>query len=142
MSRNIRYDIYDPPGIIVACMQGRITLEELIKHVDELANDKLFHDGLDKLVDMNRVTKFELHLEDEVQLINHKMTKRVLERRIAFIAAEDSLFGVSRMYQMLSEEVHTDVAVFRIMDEAILWLGLPTEFREQLNKSMAKLAVF
>lgn len=128
MGANISYTIYDPPGIIVARMRGRITLKELLQHQDELLEDPLFRNNLDKIVDMSLVESLDLHLEDEHQLVNYKMAKGIRERRMAFIAKDDLHFGMSRMYQIVSEDVHQDVHVVRNLEEALAWLNINPNF--------------
>jgi hypothetical protein len=128
---NIEYEIYEPPGIIVARMMGRVVINDLLRHVDQLAEDSRYRPGLDKLVDMRLVESMELHVDDENQFVNYKMEKGVRERRIALVAPRDISFGMSRVYQALSESIHEEVSVFRSLDEAINWLSLPLDFKEK-----------
>jgi hypothetical protein len=128
---NIQYEIHDPPGVIVARMSGHIIIDDLLRHVDQLATDKRYRMGLDKLVDMRRVERMELHIEDESQLVHYKTAKGVRECRIALLAPRDVSFGMSRVYQALSENIHEEVEVFRSVKDAIHWLALPPDFVEK-----------
>jgi hypothetical protein len=44
--------------------------------------------------------------------------------RRAFVASSDVQFGLSRMFQILSDESPAEVRVFRDLAEARRWLGL------------------
>ena len=44
--------------------------------------------------------------------------------RTAIIAPEDIHYGMSRMYEMISEGTIENVRVFRKPNEAIMWIGV------------------
>jgi hypothetical protein len=43
--------------------------------------------------------------------------------RCAVIASKDSVYGMSRMWEILSSERSQHICVFRQMNDAITWLG-------------------
>ena len=45
----------------------------------------------------------------------------------AFVTESDAGFGMARMYQTLRDTYPDEVRVFRSIDEARAWLGLPAE---------------
>ena len=47
--------------------------------------------------------------------------------KLAIVAAEQVVFGMGRMYQMLTERNLPHVAVFKDYDAAVHWLGITIE---------------
>ena len=48
--------------------------------------------------------------------------------KIAVVAPKDLSFGLARMYEAYSDNVPSDFVVFRAVDAALAWLGLPEDF--------------
>ena len=47
--------------------------------------------------------------------------------KVAVVAPKDLSFGLARMYEILSDSVHWNFVVFRAMDAALAWLGMPED---------------
>jgi hypothetical protein len=53
----------------------------------------------------------------------------------SIIAANDTLFGLSRMFVSLTDQLQVDTHVFRNIDEANGWLGLAVDVEEILMQT-------
>ena len=45
--------------------------------------------------------------------------------KTAFVADSDVIYGLSRMFEMLRHDSPEEIRVFRNIDEAKRWLGIP-----------------
>ncbi len=125
---NIEYLIHDPPGLVVVRMHGHIRLDDVLLYFDELGKDAGYREGMDKLVDLRGVDRYELQSADVKELIRYKSQFGIRERRLATVAPTDMAFGLNRVYQMTVQG--EEVGVFRKLDEALSWLGVPPELVE------------
>jgi len=76
------------------------------------------------LVDYTPVENINLS-RDDVSIIaelTNKASKIAPDRIVAVVASEDACFGLSRMWEMLSEESSWEKMIFRIKDDAEEWL--------------------
>jgi hypothetical protein len=81
-------------------------------------------EGTLELLDLSGTTEARISNTElrRVSDVDRKRPDRV--ERMAILATRDVAFGLARMYQMLTEGMRTEVAVFRDHDEAMAWLGL------------------
>ncbi len=131
----MRYDIFDPPGLVVVCFSGILSQEDMRQHVDSVLADPRHRAGMNNLVDWRLVTNFLLTPEEE-RLIAQRIHETAAfwgQSRYAMVAASDFLYGMARLYGAYVELGKTrspcalDMHVFRGLTEAMDWLGLDDE---------------
>ena len=112
-------------NIRTATYSGSITDDEIITSYRELHAKPDYNPTANDLVDLRLVDQLNVSYESLHHLISAYLPVDVRGRhtRLAIIAASDSTFGMSRLYEALrGDEVPEEINVFRHYDDAILWL--------------------
>ena len=118
----VSYRIHAERRLVVTRWSGAVTLEEAKSHFAALASDPAFDPTMDHL-------SYAEAVEEDVSFGE----LRVLARespftgtgRSAIVASENRIFGVSRQYVALTRISDRAVRVFRELNEALDWLGIP-----------------
>ncbi|MCP4571801.1 MAG: hypothetical protein GY838_05560 [bacterium] len=111
---------------------GRIVATRLIGTIDDGDVEGLYR----RLVESGRADDPRPHLVDGRQLVEPKHTRLGMEqfafrmekhrraesRRVAFVADQDVMFGMFRMWEAARDEVGDETRVFRDEHEAVTWL--------------------
>jgi hypothetical protein len=104
---------------------GTLTDRELREHVEALRNHPGFGSDFNQLFDGRAVTSVE---------ISGACLREIAAARVfgegslrAFVMGTDVAFGMGRMFEMLRDDSPDQIRVFRNIDDARAWLGLPDE---------------
>jgi len=103
---------------------GEVTLDEVLRHFDELAADPGFESDLDVLLDL--VDCKTVPDPDQIRTAAARVTadfQPLHFGRLAIVVASEALFGMLRMFHAFSESAFSAAQVFRDRDEALRWLG-------------------
>ena len=107
----------------ISTYSGVVDDAEILAHARRLVSDAAIPDGVTSLLDFRAVTEFRVTTD-----CIHEVVATIQEHprftKGAFVADDDLVFGMSRMYQMLREGSPVEHRVFRDLDEALAWLGL------------------
>ncbi|HRX20016.1 MAG TPA: hypothetical protein P5135_13270 [Gemmatimonadales bacterium] len=119
----IRHTIDARAGRIRVIRSGAISLHDENDAYRARLADPLYRSGLDVLVDSREVdppddARTVRHVADHVA--RHATALRC--RRVALVVGSEVMYGMARMYQILSEEWYPDTAVFRELEAAEAWL--------------------
>ena len=87
------------------------------KCMDDLAGNR-GAGAFDLVVDLRSVSAVRV-TSDEVRALASRCGGEAVARRVAIVAESDVIFGLARMFAMLSEQVLPGVVVFRRMDLAL-----------------------
>ena len=105
-----------------------LSTNDVLTCVEKVVADPEFRSEFDHLVDLRQVTDFEASSEDvKTRATRNHDDKRLNASRIAIVTSSDLVFGMSRMYAILMEDAPITVRVFRNMEDAMTWLGNPTD---------------
>lgn len=123
----ITYTIDRQAGLILTTATGMLTNQELLEHKQRLSRDADVRVGTVELSDVRGVASLEITAEGVRQFVAHDAadTERFADYRLAIVASEDVVYGMARMYQMMTDP-NAKVRVFRSMTEARAWLGAGT----------------
>ncbi len=116
------YRINNSLGVIFVTMQGVVTGQDFVLHLQALRDDPGFDPSYSQLYDLRDI--IDAHISSgEMRTI---ATYRVFDKasRSAVVAQADFIFGMSRMYELFSGAEPDKLKVFRGMAEARRWLGL------------------
>lgn len=102
-----------------------VTDEDLLEHQRTLSRDPQFHPGLSQLIDSRGVTENAATTQGVRALIAGNPYGKGSRR--AFVASSDAIFGMARMFELGRIGAEDEFRVFRSMDQARAWLGLPME---------------
>ncbi len=125
----ITYRIDLELGAVFTTITGVLTDEEMIRHKEQLVKDPDFRPDLKQLSDVRGIESLDVTPEGvrHFAVMDKEHASRLGEHRLAIVASEDAVFGTARMYQMFTEQNVEHVQVFRDMETAREWLGLPPE---------------
>ena len=123
----ITYEIDVQAGLIVTIATGVLTNQELLEHKRRLSRDPNIRAGMVELSDVRGIDRLEVTAEGVWQFVAHDGADgaRFADYRLAIVASEAVVYGMARMYQMMTERSAT-VAVFKTMSDARAWLGAGT----------------
>lgn len=122
---SIKIHIDAESRLITMAPQGPVTAEVVTEAYQELIAYPDYAEGLNLLWDSTAST--EPPDQDDVLLIVKHFRRRQLERNIknrtAILVADAVHYGVSRMFQTLTDDVPIAVKVFKDGDAARAWLA-------------------
>jgi hypothetical protein len=104
---------------------GALTDRDAREHVEELRNHPDFESDFNQLFDARDVTSVELSGACVRDIATERMFGEGSLR--AFVVATDLAFGMARMFEMFRDDALDQIRVFRKIDDARAWLGLPVD---------------
>lgn len=106
--------------------------DEFLAAYKSMYENDLFNVFMNRLVDMRQAKGSKSRSSTTLQQLSRFVEKQFAETnahpKIAIVAPEDISFGLSRMYDFYTDPVPWDLEIFRSIDSALAWLGLPEDF--------------
>lgn len=134
----VTYTLDNRHGTIRTKCCGAITIEEVVQHFRQLAQDPDCPDRLDVLLDLSEETSIPTRTNlEEVTREIQAIQGRVQFRRCAIVASTDALFGMLRMFEIFTEQYFRQTFVFRTTAEAEAWLAAPQTARPVVPRAGA-----
>jgi len=127
----VTYKIDAKERIIRTQCIGNVTLDEVINHFRALQQDPDCPPRLDVLLDLSATDS--LPDSHQLETVSHEIGKLRGQVRFdlcAVIAPRDALFGMMRMFEVMTQPYFRATCVFRAAAEAEAWLlsqRLPVE---------------
>lgn len=123
--------------LIIIVHSEKVTDDEFLSFYTKLYNSQTFDPSVNMLVDL-RETNSALR-SSEVLHMFADFVKRRLEDvstrpKVAVVAPKDLSFGLARMYEAFADSVPWNFAVFRAMDAALAWMGVPEDLMNNLDQ--------
>jgi hypothetical protein len=119
-------NIDETRGLIEIVLTGEVTESEireiLARHLRE--PQAALPLGLFDLLDVTSVEMPTSLIREIASRAARHVDPRLDQGKLAILAADDEVFGLGRMYEILRSDSPVKVRVFRQRDEAELWLGL------------------
>jgi len=118
----ITYTLDRPRRRMYTRAEGMLTLAEIEAHLEVEETDRAL--GYAELFDA-RGTTLSLNADDVRRLVERARKLHaagVVVGPTAIVANSDVVFGMARMYAILSGFVHAPVEVFREVEPALAWL--------------------
>ena len=123
----IKFEIDLSRGLRRATFSGVITESILLQTYNQLLSDQGYDPTLNDLVDMRDIERLEISAEGVRKLVSiFSNPGMVAANRLAIVAPMSHVFGLSRMYEIMSSETSEQIEVFRDLKEAEEWLGIET----------------
>lgn len=117
---------HDPVMEIVTVeLEGDVSLDTLKGALQKLITDDSFPPNTDTIWDLRKsnLTSVDKKLIDGlIKFRAEGVHARRGDAKVAIVADSDLSFGLSRMYQVLSEDLLMDVEIFREYQAAVQWL--------------------
>jgi len=115
---------------------GTVSDEEFLAFYKSLYGDDRFVVSMDQLVDLRRADSTPRSPEVLRQFAQFVMDQYPIAAspvNIAVVAPKDLSYGLARMYDAFSQRIPWIFEIFRDLDAAADWLGLPRDFVETLR---------
>lgn len=106
--------------------RGKVNVLELKDIYSELIKHRDWQAGFDILCDYRSIEDFDVSSRDidEIAEWQTSIDSMIGNGKCAVVASRDSVFGMSRMWEMISAKRSQHICVFREMDDAMSWLGI------------------
>ena len=116
----IAYDIDRHRGLVTTRLWGAVTDDEVYEFNDRLRSDPDFDPAYRQIADMTGVTEIRV----STSMINETARDQIFTpgTRRAFIASDDGVFGMARMYSLRAEGFGQTIEVFREVAPAEEWV--------------------
>ena len=106
-----------------------VTDRELLAHVRTLTSDPRFARDFRQLVDLRDVTDVQITVSTIRDMV--RLNPFGAGARRAVVITSDVVFGMARMYQILSDDSPDELLIFRKIDDALRWLWI-ADAKEEL----------
>ena len=119
------YKIDKSQRMVFSVAYGTLTDLDINSHQENLRDDPDFDPGFSQLVDCTDVTKADDLSTDAI----YELARRHLfgaESKRAFVAPKKLLFGLFRMFQILTNDYPDELVVFEDLTKARKYLKLET----------------
>ena len=116
------YEIDPQRRLVTSRIWGAVTDVEIFQHNQTLRTDQKFDPSYRQLVDMTGITSIGV----STSMINETSLDQFFEpgTRRAFVATDDAVFGMARMFALRAEGLGQTIQVFRDERLAKEWLGI------------------
>jgi len=108
----------------VSIGSDRLTWKEIKARQDQTKTDPNFNPEFNQIVDLREVTGFDMTSAQASSLARRMVFSSTSKR--AFVASRPAVFGVARMWEILSEleDNPSEIRVFYDLPSALEWLKL------------------
>jgi hypothetical protein len=120
----ITYRVDAGEALVLTTATGTLTDQDILAHKKALLEDPSVVPGMAELSDVRAMTDLSVTPDGVRMFTSFDRANAPATDRLAIVASQDFTFGTARMYQMGGAE--DNVGVFRTVEEARDWLGLPT----------------
>ena len=110
-------------GVVLSRGWGVLAADEVVAHYRDLASDPDFDPGFVQLIDLRNVERIDMSFA-AVRSVAERPVFAAGQRR-AILVSNTEQFGVARMYGSLCAFEGEVVDVFRELEAAARWLGIP-----------------
>jgi hypothetical protein len=113
--------------LVISRGTGTFRYADFLEHMEKLGPDPRFDPEFDHVVDCRKFELIDLTVT-QVRYMGNQSIFAATSRR-AFVVSSDLQFGLGRMFAAFREVNRGQVTmVFRDMQEATAWLGLPRNY--------------
>ena len=123
MCHSIKIDKENKLAQITA--RGKVNILELKEIFLETVKHEDWQAGFNMLCDYSNIDDFDVTTRDMNDITEWQSSIDALigDGRCAVVACKDSVYGMSRMWEIISSERSQQICVFRRMNDAVTWLG-------------------
>jgi hypothetical protein len=122
----IEYQLLPERALAVVHASGDVDALEILAEGARMFAESDWQAGFSILLDYRRITSFAADSEQIRKIVEQDSNNApVLEgSRCAVVADKDYVYGLARMWEILSESSALQTMVFRDHDQALAWLGI------------------
>ena len=107
---------------------GRVDILELREIFFETVRHEDWQAGFNMLCDYRKIEEFAVtskDIDDMTEWQQASIDSLIGSGRCAVVASRDFVFGMNRMWELLSADRSQQIKVFRKLREAVSWLNYP-----------------
>jgi hypothetical protein len=121
----ISYRIDEARGLVLTTASGTLTDSDILQLKARLAADPRWKPGLRELSDIRSIDRLDVTTKGVQQMAmrDEGDAAALASYRLAIVVSHQFVYGMARMYQMLTERTAPNVGVFQDMEEAKRWLA-------------------
>ena len=132
----LKYHIRPEYNLIILVHIGTIPDDEFINFYKSLYEKDPLLTTMNHLVDLRQTDstpRSSSVLSQFAEFMKGRVTETAERPKVAVVAPKDLSFGLARMYEVFADQVKWDFVVFRDIDAALAWIGLPEDFINGLD---------
>lgn len=117
-------------NLVILVHTGRVPDDEFLAFYESFFESDIFRPSMSILVDLRETHSSARSPEALLRFAEsaeEKLASITASTKVAVVAPKDLTFGLARMYKLLADSVPWNFVVFRAMDAALAWLGLPED---------------
>ena len=124
-------------NLVISVHKGYRTDDEFLAAWKSMYENDSFNISMNHLGDLRQAkgsgSRSSAFLRELATFVNKQYAETNAHPKMAIIAPEDPTFGIARMYEVFTDHIPRDLVIFRAVDAALAWLGLPEDFMDNLN---------
>ena len=122
----VKYKIVSDQKFVYVKATGEVTADEIMIEGARMFTDSEWINGFNILCDYRKITEFDLKSSDLSQIVEQDKNNEPLfdKSKYAIVADSDLVFGISRMWEILSENNLITTMIFRNTIDSLRWLNL------------------
>ena len=119
----IEFRIDKEKRVVYTTVKGDLDVKDIIAGLTEIISHEDFEQGMSGLFDL-LASKWQSVPEDLRRIVRFiiKNTDKIGPSRHAVVVGSDRAYGMSRMFEVFSQETAVDVRIFRDLAAAKRWL--------------------
>ena len=110
--------------LILSTFSGFVSQQDLLDFIDSVHADEHFRTTANELIvtDNTTGTDMDANLLLLISQRSQELSLTTPDKKIALVPTTELDFGFARMYKSMAEKTLWQVEIFRVRDEALLWL--------------------
>ena len=134
----IKYRIDHKHNCVFVQNTGACTTEAILAHIGRLESDPDYVPGMNDVIDLCHITRFDVDTNGIRVVVNAEQNAAEILQltKTAFVCKDDLVFGMLRMFQTLSQDLHTDIQIFKEYHQAFRFLGIHSNEKHQLDQML------
>jgi hypothetical protein len=118
--------------VVLFRASGEFSGAEMLACLNEVVASPGFQPSFSHLVDLRDVTDFQATAADMRRRAeaDKRMETQIDSGRIALVSSRDSVYGMTRMYEILMDDAPNETRSFASIGDAAEWLGIPQAVAE------------
>lgn len=119
----VEFRVDKDEGIVYGKLTGEVDIDKVLAGLVDIVESEDYSPGLSGITDL-REMKWESDQGDLRKLVHFLIEhrKKIGKSRSAVVVSGDRTYGMSRMFEVFSEQAPVRVRVFRDYDRALRWI--------------------
>ena len=131
---SLKYKIFEDIKLVYVKAVDELKFEELMAHIETLANDPAYVPPMKKLLDYAELKKSGLTNSESIDFSKRKqeLSDRFANEKCAIVTLADFVSGINKYHQAYIDETKLKTMVFENIDDAKAWLGIDPDYELSL----------